>query len=115
DEPARPRLRLDALRPHRQLRVAVRDQDALLDLRDARLGESAPRPEPRADEDARPPAVRDGGGAALQRDVPRARRTAPPARSVLARVERAEQPDLPLPAVPARPRPLGNSDRARLR
>src|SRR5207248_3988804 len=95
--------------------VAVRDQDALLDLRDARLGEQAPGVEPAAAPLRRPPALRGGGGEALQRHVSRPRRAAAAAGAVLARVERAEQSDLPLPAVPARPRPLGDPERAQLR
>ena len=52
DRPCRPGVRLDALRPHRQLRGPAQDQGALLDLRHAGAGRTAARPERRAARDS---------------------------------------------------------------
>ena len=100
--PARRRLRLDDLRPHRAVRGRPRDQAALLDHRHATLGERRREPEPSPDELRAPARLRLRGGRALQRHLRRRRRPCPAGRSALGGMERAEQPRLP----PAAVRPL---------
>ena len=99
DEPERPGLRLGRLRPGRALRVAVPDQGRLLAARHAAVGERGQGLERRADERARPEALRDRGRPPLRRQLEGADGRGTPGRPQLARVERAEQPDLPEAAV----------------
>ena len=70
DRSGRSGVRLDALRPHRQLRGAAQDPDTLLDLRDAGVGERRRRAQRSAARDRRPEQLRLCGREALQRPLP---------------------------------------------
>ena len=81
------------------LRDAVRDPGRVLDREHAHVGEQRPGAPRRADEHEQPARLRVRRGEALQRRLPAAAgRAHPPEGQLLARVERAEQPDLALAA-----------------
>ena len=115
DEPERPGLRLVGLRPHRLLRAAERDQGRLLDRRDAAVGERRQGRQRRAQERARPRALRDRRRAALQRHVQDEGGPDPAAGAPVARLERAEQPGLPAAPVQEGQRQGRDPERDRLR
>ena len=78
---------------------AVRHARALLDLRDAELGERRARRRTRADARDRPAQLRARGGEALRRQFPDGQGGFLPPVQRVARLERAEQPALPGAAV----------------
>ena len=101
--PDRPRLQLGHVRPHRAVRGRQQHQPRLLDHRHPAVGERREGLERRADERARPPALRGRCAEALQRHVRQRGRRDASARERLDGVERAEQPRLPEAAVHGAP------------